>query len=99
MAIAKALEPEVATPVGRPKKNGGKLPSFNAGQTRDKVAASTGMSGRTLEKASEVVEAAEAEPQKFGPGKLCNFQEDRSSKRHINANAQSRSFIPTPAGW
>ena len=62
MAIAKALEPEVATPVGRPKNNGGKLPRSSAGKTRDKVAASTGMSGRTLEEATQVVEAAGEEP-------------------------------------
>ena len=36
------------------------------GEARDKAAAFTGRSGRTLEKASAIVEAAEAEPEKFG---------------------------------
>jgi len=35
-------------------------------KTRDKVAACVGMSGRTLEKAKKVVEAAEQDPQKYG---------------------------------
>ena len=38
----------------------------DVGKTRDKAAAGTGYSGRTLDKASEIVEAAEAEPEKFG---------------------------------
>ncbi len=69
VAIAKTLEPEEkAAAKGRKAHGGprgGKLPSRS--KTRDKVAASTGMSGRTLEKAKAVVEAAEAEPKKFGP--------------------------------
>ena len=41
VAIAKALEQKVATPVGRPKNYSGKLPEFPKGDARDKVAAST----------------------------------------------------------
>ncbi len=37
-----------------------------AGEARDKAAMGTGYSGRTLDKASEIVEAAEAEPERFG---------------------------------
>jgi N6-adenosine-specific RNA methylase IME4 len=37
------------------------------GKTRDKVATPLGVSGRTLEKARAVVQAAEAEPDTFGP--------------------------------
>jgi N6-adenosine-specific RNA methylase IME4 len=44
----------------------GKLPPAIAGKTRDKVGAFVGMSGRTLEKARAVVEAAAAEPGRFG---------------------------------
>lgn len=46
----------------------GKLPEpmEDAGQTRDKVAEAVGMSGRTLEKAKEVVQAAEENPEQFG---------------------------------
>ena len=54
VAIAKALEPEEREAAKERKAHGGprggKLPSRS--KTRDKVAASTGMSGRTLEKAT-----------------------------------------------
>ena len=67
VAIRRALEPQVATPVGRPAKEI-KETFLNStpGQTRDKVAEFTGVSGRTLDKATAVVEAAEADPEKFG---------------------------------
>jgi hypothetical protein len=45
----------------------GKLPELEQGNTRDKVAAQLGISGRTYEKARAVVEAAAAEPERFGP--------------------------------
>jgi len=61
VAVHRALADRLATPVGRPA-NGGKLPPFSRGKTRDKVAAYTGMGGRTLDKAIAVVEAAEADP-------------------------------------
>jgi hypothetical protein len=44
-------------------KGSGKLPEPSKGQTRDKVAEAVGMSGRTYEKAKEVVQAAEADPE------------------------------------
>jgi ParB-like chromosome segregation protein Spo0J len=44
----------------------GKLPEGSTGDTRDKVAESLGVSGKTYEKAKQVVEAAEADPDKFG---------------------------------
>ena len=49
-----ALEPTIATPVGRPLKvnNGGKLPPIERGKTRDKIAAFTGIAARTLDKES-----------------------------------------------
>lgn len=40
---------------GRPSKTGGNLPPVSEGKTRDKVAAAVGMSGRTYEKAKQVV--------------------------------------------
>ena len=79
VAIAKALEPQEkkaakerqakAGPIkGKGKKSGsGKLPEAVKGQTRDKLARYAGVSGKTLEKAKAVVEAAEAEPEKYGP--------------------------------
>jgi N6-adenosine-specific RNA methylase IME4 len=62
VAIHRDLAGQLATPVGRPN-NGGNFPPIPRGKTRDKVAAYVGMSGRTLDKAVAVVEAAEAEPE------------------------------------
>jgi N6-adenosine-specific RNA methylase IME4 len=44
----------------------GKLPELEKGDARDKIAAHLGISGRTYEKAKAVVEAANAEPDRFG---------------------------------
>ena len=51
---------------GGRRKGSGKLPDPDKGNTRDKVAEHLGISGRTYEKAKTVVEAAEAEPEKYG---------------------------------
>ena len=67
-AIRRALEPVVATPEGRPKTRE-TFPSSDEperGRTRDKIGAFAGISGRTVEKIAKVVEAAEAEPERFG---------------------------------
>jgi ParB/RepB/Spo0J family partition protein len=48
----------------------GNLPvslSSSNGRVRDKIASYVGMSGRTLEKAQQIVEAAEQEPEKYMP--------------------------------
>lgn len=79
-AIARALEPgereaarerqAAAGPAegrGAKRTGGGNFPQPVKGKTRDKVAAYVGMSGRTLEKARKVVEAAEESPERFGP--------------------------------
>ena len=47
---------------GRP----GKLPERETGDARDKIAAGLGISGRTYERARAIVDAAEAEPERFG---------------------------------
>jgi hypothetical protein len=44
----------------------GKFPEGCKGQTRDRVAAALGVSGRTYEKAAQIVEAADKEPERFG---------------------------------
>ncbi len=75
VAIGKELENlERPKAKGREKEGGrmggkgsGKLPDPSKGQTRDKVAEAVGMSGRTYEKAKAVVEAAEEDPESFGP--------------------------------
>ena len=46
-------------------KASGKLPEASTGDTRDKVGAALGVSGKTYEKAKQVVVAAEAEPREY----------------------------------
>jgi ParB family chromosome partitioning protein len=53
------------TAPGKAKNTPGNLPEVN-GDARDKVAAAVGMSGRTYDKAKDVAEAAEKEPEKYG---------------------------------
>lgn len=47
-------------------KGSGKLPEASKGDTRDKVAAALGVSGRTYEKAKQVQAAADADPVRYG---------------------------------
>jgi N6-adenosine-specific RNA methylase IME4 len=71
VAIKRALEPlEKAAAKerqgARTDKHPGKLPTSSNGRAADKAAKVTGLARRTLEKAEAVVDAAEAEPEKFG---------------------------------
>jgi N6-adenosine-specific RNA methylase IME4 len=74
VAIKRALEPiERATAKERQREGGrrggqgsGNLPEASKGNAADKAAKAMGMARRTLEKAEAVVDAAEAEPEKFG---------------------------------
>jgi N6-adenosine-specific RNA methylase IME4/ParB-like chromosome segregation protein Spo0J len=75
-AIRRAMEPiEKAAAKERMSEGGGdqrspdrvgKISTPDVGKTRDKIGAFAGVSGRTVEKIAAVVEAAEAEPAKFG---------------------------------
>jgi ParB/RepB/Spo0J family partition protein len=69
-AIRRALEPvEKAAAKARMKEGGrvGKLSTpSDAGKTRDKIGAFAGVSGRTVEKIAAIVDAAEADPEKYG---------------------------------
>ena len=69
VAIRRALEPQETAAAkerqgGKGRNRCGKLPQQSKAKTRDKVAEFTGVSGRTLDKATAVVEAAEAQPEK-----------------------------------
>jgi len=71
VAIKRALEPLEKAAArerqgARTDKHPGNLPTSSVGRAGDKAAAATGMARRTLEKAQAVVDAAEAEPEKFG---------------------------------
>jgi N6-adenosine-specific RNA methylase IME4 len=90
VALARALEPLERAEAkarqrhgGRPKngeaKTGGKIPHQSTGKTRERLGRAVGVSGRTLDKASAVVDAAQAEPDKYG-GLL--RQMDRTANIH-----------------
>jgi N6-adenosine-specific RNA methylase IME4 len=65
-AIRQALAPKVATPEGRPAtKTKETFLSLDRGQTRDKIGAFAGISGRTVEKIAAVCDAAKKLPEKF----------------------------------
>jgi N6-adenosine-specific RNA methylase IME4/ribosomal protein S14 len=71
VAIKRALEPAEKAAAKerhgtRTDKHLGKLPTGSPGRAADKAAAATGMARRTLDKAQAIVDAAEAEPERFG---------------------------------
>jgi N6-adenosine-specific RNA methylase IME4 len=51
----------------RTDKHSGKFPESSKGETRDKIGALAGVSGKTVEKIAAVIEAAKREPKRFGP--------------------------------
>ncbi len=75
-AIRRALEPvEKSAAKDRMKAGGGdqrspkrrwKVSTPDAGKTRDKIGAFAGVSGRTVGKIAAIMDAAEAEPEKYG---------------------------------
>jgi N6-adenosine-specific RNA methylase IME4 len=71
VAIKRALEPlekaaAKARQGTRTDKHPGNLPRCSKGRAADKAAGATGIARRTLEKAEAVVDAAAAEPEKYG---------------------------------
>jgi N6-adenosine-specific RNA methylase IME4 len=72
VAIKRALEPQMRAAakerqgVRTDLQHGGNLPPCSFGKTRDKAARFTGLSPRTLDKAEEIVQAADADPDRFG---------------------------------
>lgn len=63
--LYRLIKDRLASPRGRPRKEG-KFPVFPRGKTVDKVGKFCGVSGRTLQKMIEIVEAAETNPAKYG---------------------------------
>jgi ParB family chromosome partitioning protein len=103
VAIKRALEPLEKAAARerqgtRTDKHPGKLPTSSKGRAADKVAKATGMARRTLEKAEAIVEAAEAEPKKYG--KLLADM-DRTGRvngvyRRLRVAAQAESIRAEP---
>ena len=70
VAVAQEVERREREEARQRKAHGGragKLPERQIGDTRDRVAAQLGISGKTYERAKSVVDAAEAEPEKYSP--------------------------------
>lgn len=63
--LYRLIKDRLASPRGRPRKEG-KFPVFPKGKTVDKVGKFCGVSGRTLQKMIEIVDAAETNPEKYG---------------------------------
>jgi ParB family chromosome partitioning protein len=112
VALGSALEELERTGAKRRQQEGGRsggkasgnLPEASKGDTRDKVAAAVGMSGRTYEKAKAVAEAAGAEPDKYGrlleamdrTGRVDGVYRRLQTARQ--AEAIAREPPPLPAG-
>jgi ParB-like chromosome segregation protein Spo0J len=82
----------------------GKFPEGSKGQSRDKVAAALGLSGKSYQKAVQIVEAAEEEPERFGHlveemdrvGKIDNaYRKLRRAK--VEAEERLRAAEPVPS--
>lgn len=75
------------------EEGGGKFPPPSAGKTRDKVGAALGVSGKKYEKAKQVAEAAEKEPEKFGdlPAKMDTESVDAAHRDEEGHSAALRS--------
>jgi ParB/RepB/Spo0J family partition protein len=79
VAIKRALEPLERAAAKKRMLAGKPLGNLPKGRAADKVAKSTGMSRRTLERAEEVVDAAAAEPHKYS-----KYKEDMDRTGRVN---------------
>ncbi len=102
VAIARALAPiereaarkrqqEAGKARGRGGKASGKLPQANGGRTRDRVAAYVGMSYKTLQRAQEIVEAGEQDPDKYGD--LVELMDRKGQINNVHRKLQTRREI------
>ncbi len=82
VALAMRLEPLEREAASKRMRTGKPSENFSKGRASDKVAAAVGMSRPTLAKAIAVVEAAEAEPEKFGPLVAEMAQTGKVAKAH-----------------
>jgi N6-adenosine-specific RNA methylase IME4 len=108
-AIRRAMEPAEKEAAVERMSDGGKgwKLSTPSEKTRDKIGEFAGVSGRTVEKIARVVEAAEAEPDKYGylveemdrTGKIDGpYQKVRRDERHaeIRQNVKTKTDIVGP---
>jgi len=101
VAIAKAVDQkEKKAAKERQRKHGGTAPGkhsakvslSDSGRATDRVARYARVSGRTLGKAMEVVEAAEADPEKYGP-LVEEMDRTRRQNRHRAARMVRLSLL------
>jgi hypothetical protein len=95
VAIAKALKPKVAEQAEQRKAAGGKLPPAQRAKTRDHLGQTVGMSGRSLEKATAVVNAAQQDPEKFVP---VVEEMDRTGKVDAAYRELNKAKLPAAKG-
>jgi N6-adenosine-specific RNA methylase IME4 len=100
VAITRAIE-QRERDLAQQRMTLGKVSTGSTGKTRDKVAVPFGISGRTLEKARAVVDAAEAEPEKFN--KLLADM-DRTGRvngvfRRLKVAKQAEQIRAEPPPW
>jgi ParB/RepB/Spo0J family partition protein len=104
-AIRRALEPiEKAAARERMSEGGKGVESFHTlpGKSRDKIGAFAGVAGRTVDKIANVVEAAEADPEKFGhlvkkmddSGKVDGAYKELKKIKKQERNAELAAAIP-----
>jgi N6-adenosine-specific RNA methylase IME4 len=106
VAIKRALEPLERAAAKEQQgtctdKHPGKLPTSSKGRAADKAAKATGMARRTLEKAEAIVDAAEAEPEKYS--KLLADM-DRTGRangvyRRLKIAKQAEQIRAEPSPW
>jgi ParB family chromosome partitioning protein len=104
-AIRRTLEPKERAAARERRrarlKRGHKKPIVetfhNGGSTRDKIAAFTGVSGRTLDKIKAVVDAAKKDPERFGRLLVemdCSGKVDRSYYELKRINVEQAHAVP-----
>src|SRR5262245_23788597 len=104
VAIKRALEPLEKVAARQRQRDGGRaggqasgnLPQASAGRAADKAAQATGMARRTLERAEAVVDAAEAEPEKYS--KLSNRRAAETFELEVAGLKYSATVGRSPDG-
>jgi len=97
--LYRTIKDRLASPRGRPRKEG-KFPAFPRGKTVDKVSKFCGVSGRTLQKMIEIVEAAEENPDRYGPlvEQLDRIQRVQKVYNRFRRLKLSEMPVPKPSG-
>ncbi len=103
MAIKRALQEEFSEAARERQRAGGRdkasgnFPEAERGQARDKVGEFAGASGRTIEKAEAIVEAAEKEPENVGLLTHCGLLASVSCAHATAGGWCSIAAVPTAA--